>query len=156
MIAKYITDKEYRCKCCNGLPVDFYTKDNLGEISPPYLLLFKFFKDIREAWGKAIKISSGYRCLEHNAAEGGKACSVHLFGLALDLDLPSALRTEMLEIQIKSIAPDLRLGVYTKPRIVVEGGRRVEKPQSFIHIDVGYLIFPRVDPRWRKGARWHG
>lgn len=55
MISDYITDKEYRCRCCNELPVDFYAEGSLGEISPPYLLLFKYFKDIREAWASISK-----------------------------------------------------------------------------------------------------
>lgn len=153
MISEYITDKEYRCQCCEGLPVDFFVEGSLGEIAPPYLLLFKYFKDIREAWDHSIPISSGFRCLKRNKKEGGDGCSIHLFGLALDLDCSSIIETEKMSNLIKGLAPNLRIGTYTKPIIVKKG---VEIYQSFIHIDVGYLIFPRIDPKWRKGARWYG
>lgn len=153
MISDYITDKEYRCQCCNKLPIDFHVEGSLGEISPPYLLLFKYFKDIREAWTHPIQISSGFRCLKRNASEGGNGCSIHLFGLALDLDCISVIETEKLSNLIQGLAPNLRIGTYTKPNKLYT---KVEVLQSFIHIDVGYLIFPRIDPKWRKGARWNG
>lgn len=142
MISDYITDKEYRCKCCSKLPVDFYVPNSLLEIALPYLMLFKYFKDIRQAWGEAITISSGYRCPKNNKKAGGAPYSIHLFGLALDLDCKDVDETVKMSNLIMQIAPNLRMGVYTKKG-------------SFLHIDVGYYIFPRIDERWRKGARWN-
>lgn len=41
---------------------------------------------LREAWGKAIKINSGYRCQALNdAIKGSSATSVHRYGMAADL-----------------------------------------------------------------------
>ena len=40
---------------------------------------------IREAWGKPIIVSSGYRCKELNALVGGVKNSHHLLGCAADL-----------------------------------------------------------------------
>ena len=53
---------------------------------------------LRNHYGKAIYISSGYRCPELNQAVGGVAFSQHLTGEAADLVLPSiALGKEWLE-----------------------------------------------------------
>lgn len=40
---------------------------------------------LREAYGKAIHVTSGSRCAAHNRAVGGSAGSQHLLGNAADL-----------------------------------------------------------------------
>lgn len=40
---------------------------------------------LRENWGSAIKVKSGYRCPLLNKAVGGSSTSSHLFGFAVDL-----------------------------------------------------------------------
>lgn len=40
---------------------------------------------IREAWGSAIRVTSGYRCPELNKAVGGASSSAHLTGGACDM-----------------------------------------------------------------------
>ena len=40
---------------------------------------------LREAYGKSITITSGYRSKEHNAKVGGVENSQHILGLAVDL-----------------------------------------------------------------------
>lgn len=40
---------------------------------------------IRDAWGKPIKITSGFRCYALNKAVGGAAQSVHMRGWAVDI-----------------------------------------------------------------------
>lgn len=142
-IAPFILKREYRCKCCKKLPVDLFTEENEPEVGAPFLMLFKYFHDIREAWSKSIPITSGYRCPKRNKAEGGHPYSVHLFGLALDLDFKDKKEVSKVALLIKQIAPKLRIGIYK------ESG-------TFIHIDTGYYIYPRIDPKWRKGARWYG
>ena len=47
--------------------------------------LIKFLNPIRESWGSAIRINSGYRCSELNKAVGGVSNSSHLKGWAADL-----------------------------------------------------------------------
>jgi uncharacterized protein YcbK (DUF882 family) len=136
-IAPYITDSEYRCPCCGGLPPDFKAK------KAAYNTLFNKFASIREKWGKAIHISSGYRCLKHNTAIGGTPMSIHVFLWPLDLALPRVTDELLLEDTIEGEHPDLRRGTYT------HNG-------TFIHIDCGYLISPRASSAWAKGARWNG
>lgn len=47
--------------------------------------LIKFLNPLREAWGSAIKVTSGYRCSKLNKAVGGSITSAHLRGYAADL-----------------------------------------------------------------------
>lgn len=47
--------------------------------------LIVFLDDIRENWGSAIKVNSGYRCPLLNKSVGGSSTSSHLFGFAVDL-----------------------------------------------------------------------
>jgi len=137
MIAPYITEVEYRCGCCDSLPPDFDAD------AVPYGILFDSFKVIREAWGKPIRITSGYRCPRKNAWVGGKVLSVHMFGLALDLDVDDIDEVYELDDLIEDIAPDLRRGRYTDLG-------------TFIHIDCGYFIYPKASHSWKEGARWTG
>jgi hypothetical protein len=60
-----------------------------------------------------------------------------MFGLALDLGCGEENVDELAEIIDREV-PDLRVGKY----------------KNFIHIDVGYYIYPRATRAWRKGARW--
>lgn len=141
-IAPFILKSEYVCKCCKKLPIDLFVEGEYPEIGTPFLMLFKYFQDIREAWGKAIPINSGYRCQKNNEPRGEKY-SVHLFGLALDLDFKDKQEVSKAVLLINQIAPKLRMGIY-------------KEKGTFIHIDTGYYIYPRIDEKWRKGARWYG
>jgi len=136
-IAPYILRSEYECPCCHRIP---YQLERDG-IVMPYNILFESFELIREKWGKPIKISSGYRCPRYNKKVGGVPLSVHLFGLALDLDLPTIEEVRELDGLIERWLPNLRKGTY-------------EKTGTFIHIDVGYFIYPIVLEEWREGCRW--
>lgn len=47
--------------------------------------MIKFLNPLREAWGSAIRITSGYRCPKLNRAVGGSTTSAHLTGNAVDM-----------------------------------------------------------------------
>ena len=47
--------------------------------------LAAFLDELREAWGSAIRVSSGFRCLALNNAVGGVQGSAHLYGKAADI-----------------------------------------------------------------------
>jgi len=137
-ISEYITRAEYECPCCGKFPPDF-DEDNPIEL---YSKLFDAFSVIRKKYGSPIKISSGYRCPAHNKAIGGNDISIHMFGLALDLDLPNVEETYKVAGIVEKQLPHLRMGLYITNA-------------SFIHIDIGYLITPRVSEHWHSGARWY-
>lgn len=44
---------------------------------------------LREAWGKPIRVTSGYRCPTLNALVGGSKTSQHMTGEAADIDAGS-------------------------------------------------------------------
>lgn len=44
---------------------------------------------LREAWGRPLKVNSGYRCPALNRAVGGSATSQHVKGEAADIDAGS-------------------------------------------------------------------
>jgi len=136
-IAEYITREEFECPCCGKFPPDF-NEDNPMEL---YQKLFDSFAIIRKKYGSPIHISSGYRCPTHNKAIGGNQISVHMFGLALDLDLPNVEETHKVAGIIEKHLPHLRMGIYTQGA-------------SFIHIDIGHLIVPRMSEHWYMGCRW--
>ena len=47
--------------------------------------LITFLNPLREAWGSAIKVTSGYRCEKLNSFVGGSKTSSHLIGYGVDL-----------------------------------------------------------------------
>lgn len=73
----YFKPEEFKCKCgtCNGgkMDADFLAKLNAA----------------REKAGVPFVITSGYRCIPHNAAVGGKPNSAHTRGLAVDIKFSS-------------------------------------------------------------------
>lgn len=49
------------------------------------VLVDKVLDPLREAWGKPITVTSGYRCAALNKAVGGVPTSMHLTGNAADI-----------------------------------------------------------------------
>lgn len=52
-------------------------------------LTVTILQPLRDAWGKPLTISSGYRCPELNDAVGGSKTSAHLTGYAADIQVDS-------------------------------------------------------------------
>lgn len=135
MLSKHLSIDEYKCPCCGRMPDSVHSDSR-------YELLFGTFERIRELVGKPILISSGYRCPRYNREVGGVPYSVHIFGLALDLDFDPKEIHSMSDL-IKYNFPFLRIGVYADGK-------------SFVHIDVGYTINPRLEGEWIEGTTWSG
>lgn len=136
-LSEFLLFDEFKCGHCGLLPPDLFVHD----IKRPYSELFNIFDSVRERWGKPIPVSSGYRCPHHNKTIGGSQLSIHMWGLALDMDLPSTQEVEELYHLIDMDFNHLRIGKYT------ESG-------SFIHIDIGYEVTPRASHSWIPGTRW--
>lgn len=73
---RYWRREEFRCRCggkyCNGFPAE------------PDRTLVELVDDLRNAAGAPGHSSSGLRCPQHNANEGGVKTSKHMTGKALD------------------------------------------------------------------------
>lgn len=59
-----------------------------ANIVPNLHRLMDYLDKVREAYGKPIRVSSGYRCRDLNRAVGGADDSQHKLGLAADLIVP--------------------------------------------------------------------
>jgi len=85
-ITKNFSRSEFSCHCGCGK----------AEISGH---LVRKLQEVRDIYGKAMQISSGFRCVEHNAIIGGRLNSAHLSGLAADITIvSSAHRFDILPI----------------------------------------------------------
>lgn len=145
-IARFITHQDYKCNHCRKLPPDFYLDDGGARSKTPviYQEFFEVYEKFRVPWGKPINWTSGYRCPYWNSQVGGSPMSVHIFGLAGDLECKDNDELEGLYKCILTFTSELRLGKY--------GQKGDRKP--FIHFDIGYEIIPRLTKKWHKMARW--
>lgn len=91
---------------------------------------------IRDHFGKAVTITSGYRTAAHNAAVGGAKSSQHLLGRAADIRV-QGVSVEDVAAYTESLMPDWG-GVGRYP---VKAGRAT----GWVHVDT------RADK-----ARWRG
>jgi uncharacterized protein YcbK (DUF882 family) len=144
-IAPYITQDEYSCHHCKKLP------PGLDVHLPAFVfhLLFTRFEEIRKQWGKPLNITSGYRCPDYqrflwNASKSDSPISVHIFGLALDISVGTKDEVKRLVSIAEGIDSELRLGFQ----------QYLKSGQTFMHMDVGYLISPVFDVKLHEGARW--
>lgn len=81
---KYFTLEELtRSETAEKLGIDNEPKDEFT-ISNLHWIMTRL-DEIREAWGKPIIITSGYRCEQLNKAVGGVTTSYHQLGLAVDI-----------------------------------------------------------------------
>lgn len=140
MIAPFISRQEYQCSHCGNLPPGL-RRGSDGEWPVVFQALFTRFQSLREDWGRAIPITSGYRCSEHEKEVSGLTLSVHGFGLALDLGIPIAEHDAFMRL-IDNTCPELRVGVNAHPGSV------------HYHIDTGFYISPIYSLSLITGARW--
>ena len=138
-IAPYVLRQEFECPHCKCLPHGM--TEDYADCPVIYSVLLDRFADVRQEWGRPIKITSGYRCPVYNRSIGGVLMSAHLFGLALDMDVGDAEQTVKLATLIESVCPEVRMGVYLRGK-------------SYIHMDTAWLINPKVMEAWREGERW--
>ena len=103
---KHFTTDEFVCKC------------GCGQVKVDSELILKIER-IREKLGRPIKITSAYRCPEHNKAIGGKPNSAHLKSYALDIAVSNS--RERFEIITAALE---------------EGFNRIGVAKSFVHIDI--------------------
>ena len=82
---KYFKLQEFKCRCCGQLP----QPENIEA------LVINVLDPAREALGRPIYVSSGYRCPKHNTAVGGVTNSQHMRCEAADISVEgSGMRVE--------------------------------------------------------------
>ena len=90
--------------------------------------LVEVLQSIRDHFGKAVIVNSGYRTPAHNKAVGGAARSQHLYGTAAD-------------ITVRGVHP-LTVAGYAEQLLPGKGGIGISP--GFVHIDVR-----ETRQRWR-------
>lgn len=130
MIGKYVSEDEVKCKCDRhwqtiGHGEHAKQVNRLDHVIDKRVI--NMFDAIRERVGQPLEITSGYRCIPHNAEVGGVPDSQHVLGTAIDLVPPDGMtRTELY-----NIADDIQRNVFGY------GGLGAYPPgNESIHIDV--------------------
>ena len=101
-LSEHFDSSEFACKCgCGGL-------HNGADINPR---LVQVLERMRQKCGKPLTISSGYRCPEHNVAEGGVWNSQHVYGNAADVLTPEGMTVDELFAAAEMSGAD-GIGVY--------------------------------------------
>ena len=114
-LAPHFAEKEFACRCCGMVIVSMELVTKLEEM--------------RQAMGKPIIVSSGYRCPRHNRAVGGAINSYHMKGLAADIHVVGYTAEQLAALAFRFGFDGI--GVYRRG--------------NYIHVDVrGYR------------ARWEG
>lgn len=84
---QYFRREEFRCKCggryCNGYP---------AEMQKGAVMLADA---ARKHFGRPANVISGLRCPTHNKNEGGVANSQHMYGEAIDLQIPGVSAADL-------------------------------------------------------------
>lgn len=108
-VSENFDSSEFTCKCgeCDGGGVKW--------------LLIRNLETLREVVGRPIKVTSGYRCSEHNRKVGGVTDSFHTKGLAADI-VCEGLSTDELAAKASKVFNLGGVGYYPK--------------EGFVHVDV--------------------
>lgn len=64
-------------------------------------LVEHILQPLRDEWGEALTINSGYRCLKLNEAIGGVPTSQHVMGQAADVACSKPLKLARLAVKLK-------------------------------------------------------
>ena len=107
MELKYFTLDEFDCPTFKGSGVNMDST------------LLRMLDDLRERYGKPLRVTSGYRTKEHNEAVGGVPNSSHLRGVAVDIAATSSReRHDILKLAFEV------------------GFDRIGIANSFLHLDI--------------------
>lgn len=113
-LTKNFSWAEFACKgknCCGGV----------SKINPA---LVQALQAVRDAYGKPLTVSSGYRCPAHNKAAGGVTNSQHALGNAADISDP---RQELAKFLLGNLA------------LLEANGLWLENPKAtptWVHLDI--------------------
>lgn len=78
-----------------ALRMGFDNTPGEAEIASLKLLAEKVLQPVRDHFGKGVKVNSGYRSPESNAAVNGSKTSDHCLGRAADIEIPGVPNAEL-------------------------------------------------------------
>jgi uncharacterized protein YcbK (DUF882 family) len=119
MLTKDFSVKEFRCRCCNGIPRE--------DLCRPLAEALQELRDLIEGeiGEHPIIVNCGYRCQWHNTEVGGSPNSQHLRGLAADIRVDGLKPVEVARFaeQIEAFKSS-GIGIY----------------KTFVHLDIGRKV----------------
>lgn len=117
----YFKAHELECPCC---------KQSIIDVRLLYIL-----NVIRQFTGVPVIVTSGYRCPDHNKAEGGEPQSYHLYGQAADIYSPDMYIEEFYEkIKLMSYFNSSEYGfIYYPDRKIVHVDCRGQAFRNVVH-----------------------
>lgn len=144
---------------------ELYTDDRIPVADRQILAVtLRTFDKVRELHGASLLINSGRRSPERQVElrdQGKKAAttSPHVYGAALDVDVPDGKTDEYLVAMIYGAA---RLLKYPVPRIGWVTYRGSAASSTFVHFDYAFLLpaglihtLPlAAQQAWVEGMRW--
>ncbi len=110
-LSKHFSRAELACKHCG----------RIGPYAQRLKKLLVLLEKIRGGVGKAVRVTSGYRCPAHNREVGGVSNSYHMLDMAADIYVPGMKLQDLARIAEKAGA----------------GGIGVYPYSGFVHVDVG-------------------
>ena len=105
-ISQHFTRQEFRCRCCNKATADHLLVEALEDCR-------SHFKTKYPKLDISIKITSGHRCVNHNANVGGAAKSKHLDGIAVDFIVRGVAADDVATYLEKQYPDKYGIGRYT-------------------------------------------
>ena len=108
-LSKNFSQHEFACRCCGRTEINQRLVDALQEL--------------RDLADLPVRVTSGYRCPEHNRAIGGATQSQHLLGTAAD-------------ISVRGMTPAQMYRLAEGVEAFRNGGIGVYPDKGFIHVDV--------------------
>lgn len=99
---KYFTINEL-CKSTTAQQNRIDNTPSLEIVKNLEQLVTNILDPLREAWGKPIFVTSGYRCKKLNAKVGGSKTSQHVLGQAVDIKTDSVSNNKKLFQLIQSL-----------------------------------------------------
>lgn len=94
-------------------------------------LAVEVLQPIRDAWGKPIVVSSGYRCPKLNAAVGGVKNSQHILGQAADIKASNPAENGKLHALIKRM---IKAGTIKVGQLIWEYGNKTNP--RWVHVSL--------------------
>jgi uncharacterized protein YcbK (DUF882 family) len=119
-LSKHFSRSEFACRC----KICFKSSDATVDIG-----LVEMLEAVRRHFGQSVIVTSGMRCMKHNAAVNGKSTSYHLLGRAADIKVRFVKPQKVYDFLEAEYPDSAGLGSYDK--------------------------FTHVDSRAKK-ARWTG
>ena len=108
-LSRNFSKSEFACRCCGKAEID--------------QRLVEALQELRDLAGAPVRVTSGYRCPDHNRAVGGAKQSRHLRGHAADIVIKGLSVAGMYELAGRVAA-------------FRNGGIGVYPEQGFVHVDI--------------------